>query len=120
VNALLRYESGATGVIQASTAMWPGYPERVEIHGTKGTAIVTGDKLTTWDVQEDAGEPAPVETKSASGASDPMAISVVPFERQFLDFAEACLKCRAPLCSGEDGYRALDLVLRIYNSCRSA
>jgi predicted dehydrogenase len=117
VNALLRYENGATGVIQASTAIWPGYPERVEIHGTKGTAIITGDKLTTWDVQDDAGEPAPVEAKSASGASDPMAISVIPLERQFLDFADACLNGRAPLCSGEDGYRALDLVLRIYKSC---
>ncbi|QNI35806.1 Gfo/Idh/MocA family protein [Edaphobacter albus] len=120
VNALLRYQNGATGVIQASTAIWPGFPERVEIHGTKGTAILTGDKLTAWDIQDDAGEPAPVEVKSASGASDPMAISVVPFERQFLDFADACLKGRTPLCSGEDGYRALDLVLRIYDSCRNA
>jgi len=50
VNAVLRYASGATGVIQASTALWPGYPERTEFHGTKGTAIITGDKLTTWDV----------------------------------------------------------------------
>src|SRR6266700_441114 len=50
VNAVLRYESGATGVIQAATAIRPGYPERIELHGTKGTAIVTGDTLTTWDV----------------------------------------------------------------------
>src|SRR6185437_6081259 len=49
VNALLRYENGATGVIQASTALWPGYSERVELHGTKGSAIVTGDQLTAWD-----------------------------------------------------------------------
>ena len=28
VNAVLRYASGATGVIQAATAFWPGYPER--------------------------------------------------------------------------------------------
>ena len=39
--ALLRYGNGATGVIQASTAFWPGYTERLEIHGTKGT----GDHL---------------------------------------------------------------------------
>ena len=58
VNALLRFENGATGVIQASTALWPGYSERVEIHGTNGTAIITGDQLTTWDVQhDDASEP---------------------------------------------------------------
>jgi predicted dehydrogenase len=48
-----------------------------------------------------------------------MAISVVPFERQFLNFAEACLQGRPPLCSGEDGYRALECVRSIYDSCRS-
>src|ERR1700689_1098407 len=84
VSALLKYSSGANGVIQAATAFWPGYPERVEIHGTKGTAIITGDRLTTWDVQDDSGEPAPVDSSVASGASDPMAISLEPFERQFL------------------------------------
>src|SRR5581483_4341584 len=29
--AVVKYSSGATGVIQASTAFWPGYTERVEI-----------------------------------------------------------------------------------------
>ena len=60
VNAVVRYANGATGVIQASTAFWPGYTERTEFHGTKGTAIISGDKLTTWDVENDSGEPAPV------------------------------------------------------------
>jgi UDP-N-acetyl-2-amino-2-deoxyglucuronate dehydrogenase len=115
--ALLRYASGATGVLQASTALWPGYPERLEIHGTKGTAIVTGDQLTTWDVQEDSGDPAPISTRAASGASDPMAISLTPFERQFADFGEACRKGRAPACSGIEGFRALQLVRSIYESC---
>jgi UDP-N-acetyl-2-amino-2-deoxyglucuronate dehydrogenase len=118
VNALLRYSSGAIGVIQASTAFWPGYPERIEIHGTQGSAIVTGDKLTTWDVANDSGEPAPVETEAASGASDPMAISLTPFERQFLDFGEAIRQGRSPLVSGAEGYRALALVDAIYRSCR--
>ena len=36
VNALMRFRSGAIGVIQASTAFWPGYPERLEIHGRTG------------------------------------------------------------------------------------
>ena len=119
LNALLRFSSGATGVIQASTALWPGYPERIEIHGVKGTAIITGDKLTTWDVQDDAGEDAPIVSEVASGASDPMAISVLPFERQFLDFAKACETGGKPLMTAEDGYRALQLVSSIYDSCRS-
>ena len=51
-----------------------------------------------------------------SGASDPMAISLEPFERQFLDFGEAITTGRKPLVSGEEGYRALELVDRdLYN-----
>jgi predicted dehydrogenase len=119
VSAVIRYASGATGVIQASTAFWPGYPERIEFHGTKGTAVITGDKLTTWDVQDDAGDAAPVVKEVASGASDPMAISLEPFERQFLDFGEAIREGRQPKCSGEDGYRALEIVDAVYRSCRA-
>jgi len=119
VNAVLRYASGATGVIQASTALWPGYPERTEFHGTKGTAIITGDKLTTWDVVNDSGEAAPVTKAVASGASDPMAISLEPFERQFLDFGDAIAKGRKPLVSGEEGYQALEVVEAVYRSCRT-
>ena len=119
VNAVLRYSSGATGVVQASTAFWPGYTERTEFHGTKGTAIISGDKLTTWDVRDDSGEPAPVEKDVASGSSDPMAISLAPFERQFLDFGEAIRCGRPPLVSGEDGLRALEIVDAVYRSCRT-
>lgn len=117
INAMLHYSSGATGVIQAATAFWPGFPERLEFHGTKGSAIITGDRLTTWSVQDDGGEPAPVAGLVASGASDPMAISTLPFERQFLDFGAACQAGRSPLISGVEGYRALQLVTSIYDSC---
>lgn len=118
ISSVMRYESGATGVLQASTAFWPGYTERLEIHGTRGTAIVSGDKLTVWDVQNDAGDPAPLDRNVASGASDPMAISLEPFERQFLDFEDAIRTGRKPLVSGQEGYRALELVTSIYTSCR--
>ena len=118
ISAMMRYANGAQGVLQASTAFWPGYSERIEIHGTKGTAVLTGDKLTTWDVQNDEGDPAPVETIVKSGASDPMAIPLTPIERQFENFAEAIRTGKPPLVSGEEGYRALELVLTIYRSCR--
>ena len=119
VNAVVRYAGGATGVVQASTAFWPGYTERTEFHGTKGTAVISGDKLTTWDVRDDSGEPAPIAREVASGASDPMAISLEPFERQFQDFAGAIKSHRKPLVSGEEGLQALEVVDAIYRSCRT-
>lgn len=119
VNAVLKYANGATGVIQASTAFWPGYTERVELHGTKGTAVIAGDKLVTWDVENDEGEPAPLSRTEFSGASDPMAISLEPFERQFRDFAEAIRTGRKPLIAGEEGLQAMEIVEAIYRSCRT-
>jgi predicted dehydrogenase len=119
VNAVMKFANGATGVLQASTAFWPGYTERTEFHGTRGTAIISGDKLTAWDVRDDSGEPAPVARDVASGASDPMAISLEPFERQFRDFAEAIRAGRKPLVAGEEGCEALEIVDAVYRSCRT-
>jgi UDP-N-acetyl-2-amino-2-deoxyglucuronate dehydrogenase len=119
VNAVVQYASGATGVIQASTAFWPGYTERTEFHGAKGSAIISGDRLSHWDVQDDAGDPPPLAANVASGSSDPMAISVEPFERQFKDFVDAIRHNRKPLIAGEEGYQALEIVLAVYESCRT-
>ena len=118
VSAVMQYASGATGVIQASTAMWPGFPERIEIQGEKGTAIISADKLVTYDVQGDAGTTAPVSANPSSASSDPMAISLEPFERMFRDFAEAVRSGSKPSVHAEAGYRALELVTSIYRSCR--
>jgi UDP-N-acetyl-2-amino-2-deoxyglucuronate dehydrogenase len=122
VSAQFRYRSGAMGIIQAATAFWPGYTERIEIHGTKGSTIISGDRLTSWDVLDDeqanVTDPAPLAQSISSGSSDPMAISVTTFERQFTDFAEALRTGREPLVNGEEGYRALEFVLAVYQSCR--
>jgi predicted dehydrogenase len=119
VNSLLWYENGATGVLQAATAFWPGFSERIELHGTKGSAVITGDKLTFWQAQDDSGEPAPVETAGDSGAADPMAISIENLKRQFVDFGAAVREGRAPSIDGEEGYRALQIVLGVYEAARS-
>jgi predicted dehydrogenase len=70
-------------------------------------------------VEDDGGERAPVVTRAASGASDPMAISLEPFERQFRDFGDAISADRKPLVAGEEGYQALEVVDAVYRSCRT-
>ncbi len=117
-NAVVKFASGALGVIQGSTSFLPGYPERVEIHGTKGTAILTGDRLTTWDVPGDNMDDVPLARDVASGAADPMAISIEPIKAQFRDFGDAIQNRRKPLVAGEEGYAALEIIVSIYESAR--
>lgn len=119
VNAVLVYDSGAGGVLQAATATWPGYPERIEIHGEKGTAVITGDQLTAWDVAGDAGDDAPLAAGVDSGAADPMAISIENLQRQFLDFGQAVQQGRSPVVDGAEGLAALRFVLGVYASARA-
>jgi len=48
--AAIRFENGALGIVQGSTAIYPGLPTRLEIHGTKGTIIIEGEMLKRWSV----------------------------------------------------------------------
>ena len=119
VNAVLTYDGGAGGVLQAATAIWPGFPERIEVHGTRGTAVITGDQLTAWNVQDDNGTDAPLSAGVDSGAADPMAISIENLQRQFQNFADAIRHDAEPLVDGAEGLAALRFVLGVYESARS-
>ena len=118
VNATLEFASGALGVIQASTALWPGYPERIEIHGVNGGAIITGDRLSNWG-------------RSRRTTNDALGLGVVRRLRSHGDLARPVLSAssatlidahgsgRQPLVSAQDGINALEIVEAIYQSCRT-
>ena len=47
--ATLRFASGALGVIEATTAAWPGYLKRIELHGSTGSAAMEEEDVVQWD-----------------------------------------------------------------------
>jgi predicted dehydrogenase len=47
--AAVRFSDGAMGTIYGTTASWPGRARRLEITGTRGTAVLVDDVLTVWD-----------------------------------------------------------------------
>ena len=119
LSGLIRFKRGSTGVLQTSTAIWPGFSERVEIHGTNGTAVLTGGQISTWSVREELCPPPLLHKQSASGASDPSAIDLKPFERQMKNFVGAIESGRQPMVNGESGYKILSTVVALYESCRT-
>jgi len=122
--ALLRYPCGALGVIEASTAAWPGFSTRIEITGESGSAVLENDRLVFWKFAEEREEDAAIlaeasAAKLGSGASDPKAISIEGHRQQIEDLAGAIREGRPPVIRGEDARNAVALILAIYESART-
>jgi len=97
-SALLHYPGGAVAVLQATTAASPGYPERIEINMTGGTATLESGRLrlTTMD-----GRTETVGADSGTGGgADPMAFDHGPHRVVIQDFLEAVRDGRPPAVTG--------------------
>jgi len=121
LSALLKFRSGAIGVIQATTSVFPGYPKRIEIHGDQGGVVLVDDAVASW---YEGGNSEPFSEmlerfgpKVFSGAArDPMAISFDNHRRQLEEFVEAVKAGRPPRVDGREGMRAVQLVRAIYRA----
>jgi predicted dehydrogenase len=117
--ALLRYENDAIGVIQASTSFFPGFPDRIEIHGIKGSVTTEGDFLKRWEVPGCPPPPTEAFQSGTLGSSKPMDIPVEPFCRQLRNVMAAISSEKPPLVSGSEGFETLRVVLAMYDAARS-
>jgi predicted dehydrogenase len=104
----VRYASGATGVIDATTVTYPGYPERIDIAGTKGSAVLEVESLT---VNYMNGERIARSGASAGGGgADPMAFSHEHHWRVLVEFLDAIDQGREPMSSGRSALRVQRLI----------
>ncbi len=120
--AVLRFTSGALGVIEGSTAAYPGQLKRLEVCGTKGSMILEQNSLKQWEFAEAQAGDDEVREKFAAGEasggqSDPKAISFTGHQRQFEDFA-AALDGGTPLVDGAEGRKSVEIICAIYKSAR--
>ena len=118
--ASLEFENGALGALQATTSAYPGLHMRLELMGTKGTAVLEDSDLVFWKTVDGKDFPQPAEKSSiGSGAGDPMAISAAGHIAQFEDFVNALDNNRAPAIDAVEGRKAVELVLAAYSSSKS-
>lgn len=123
--AAVRFTSGALGVIEASTAAYPGYLKRIEIHGSEGSAVIEEEDIVKWDFARKGPRDATVKKRMAErhstggGASDPAAIGHHGHAKQFRDVLDAIDKDRTPAIDGHEGRRAVEIILAIYRSATS-
>jgi UDP-N-acetyl-2-amino-2-deoxyglucuronate dehydrogenase len=123
--ATLLFENGALGIIEASTAVYPGYLKRIEIHGTAGSAAMEEEDLVRWDFARKRKRDEAIRRRMAQrqsgggGAADPAAISHHGHARQFRDVLRAIKKGASPLVDGREGRRSVEIILAIYKAAKT-
>jgi UDP-N-acetyl-2-amino-2-deoxyglucuronate dehydrogenase len=123
--ATIKFASGALGVIEATTAAFPGYLKRIELHGSAGSAVLEEEDIKHWDFAQKLRSDAAVHRQMAmckstgGGAADPAAIGHHGHAKLFQDFVDAIRKDRAPAIDGREGRRSVEIILAIYKSAQT-
>ncbi len=134
--AVLRFANGALGVIEGTTAAYPGLTARLEVHGSQGSAIIDNDELlyfhsasvpeegSAYGVSGGGNQVADVLSQYATApagpaaGADPASLSMAHRD-QFRDFVEAIREDREPLVNIEEGRKPVAIILAIYESARN-
>jgi len=115
--ATLEFANGGLGVLQATTAAYPGYPRRVEITGSEGTVRLEHDRIVSADLRNPVAEEREETPRDQNAsASSPVVSDVRGHQRIIEDFLQSVRTGRAPVCDGEEGRRSLALVEAIYRA----
>jgi predicted dehydrogenase len=125
VVATLKFKNGALGVIEATTAAFPGYLKRIEVHGSEGSAAMEEEDVVAWDFAKSAAGDTAVHQRmaerisTAGGANDPSAIGHHGHTEQFRDVLDAIRKNRKPAIDGHEGRRSVEIILAIYKAAET-
>ncbi len=109
--AVLVFESGALGVLQATTSVTPDTQQRLELHGTDGTIVVEGTEelwIRDWETTRDGRrvllQPATGPEEHGGGAAAVLEHGAEALSRELQDFCDAVRLGRPPSCDGNEGY----------------
>lgn len=110
---LMRFKNGAIGMVEGSACVYPkNLEETLSIFGEKGTVVIGGlavNEIKTWQFEDERDydkEDENSEVDSVYGKGH------TPLYKDFID---AINNNREPLVSGEEGKKAMEIVIRAYN-----
>ena len=113
VGAGLRFANGAMGALMATSAAYPGAPERIELIGTRASAILSAGVVTIH--HHDGRRESVGEEQSTGGGADPMDFPHDAHRALLTDFLDAILQGRSPRVSGREAlnvHRFIDALLQ--------
>jgi len=101
---LIRFKNGAVGIVEGSVCVYPkNLEESLSIFGEKGTVVLSGDKIKTW-LFEDGEDYDTIDIDEKSQGHTPL----------YKDLIDAINDDREPLVNGEEGKKAIEIILKAY------
>lgn len=117
--ALIKFSNGSYGIIQGTSNVFPkNLEETLYIFGEKATVKAGGksvNKIEEWSFADNLDNSDYVKSEYSEDVPNIYGYGHTPL---YADMIEAVKTGRAPYVSGEDGKRALELVLAIYKSAK--
>ncbi|MGD9290289.1 MAG: Gfo/Idh/MocA family oxidoreductase, partial [Desulfobacterales bacterium] len=123
--AIVRFKSGALGVIEGSTACFSptGHPAEVHICGAEGSIFMRDNAFTVWDFKRKKPADKKIKQKfraeigeAGAGAADPSAIDFSGHQKNFENVAHSLKTGKKPLVDGQEARKSIEIILAIYRS----
>lgn len=109
---LIRFKNGSIGIVEGSACVYPkNLEETLSIFGEKGTVVIGGlavNEIKTWIFEDERDydkQDESIEVDSVYGKGH------TPLYKDFID---AINNHREPLINGEEGKKAMEIVLKAY------
>lgn len=115
VCAAVRFRNGALGVVHATTAAYPGFAERIELIGTKGTALLEGTSLKAR-LHDGAAIDFATDAGGGGTGADPMAFPHDWHRGVIADFLDAIEQNREPRVSGAEALKVHRFIGQLLSS----
>lgn len=121
--AILEFESGALGTIEATTAAYPGTLKRIEIAGSLGSATLEEEAIKQWTFSKNLKSDAKILEQmttnlTGGGAADPAAIGHKAHRELFANFLQGIKKDLPCSIDGLEGRKSVELITAIYKSAK--
>jgi UDP-N-acetyl-2-amino-2-deoxyglucuronate dehydrogenase len=120
----VRFDSGALGVLHATTAAYPGLSARLQVHGDRGSAVIDNDQLAFFHTTAPGTSPQERLMGTTSGrpvptaGSDPGQLSDA-HRLQYLNFLAALDGTERLRVDLETNRQSIAVVTGVYESART-
>ena len=110
--AVVRFESGALGVLHATTSAYPGLSARLQVHGDRGSAVIDDDQLVFLGDSREAAGAVPTAGSNPGTLSDAHRL-------QYLNFLAALDGKEEIRVDLETNRRSIAVITGAYESART-